>query len=92
MVFLSAAVVWEIRIKEAVGKLKIPASFESTLGDQPFEPLPVTAEHAHALASLPMIHRDPFDRILIAQAVRESLVIVTRDATIPEYGVRTLAA
>ena len=91
-VFVSAAVVWEIRIKEAIGKLKIPSSFRQILADQPFEDLPVSIDHAHALARLPMIHRDPFDRLLVAQARHEGFTIVTRDASIPKYGVPTLCA
>ena len=91
-VFVSAAVVWEIWIKEAIGKLKIPSGFEQVLADQPFEDLAVTVDHAHALAGLPMIHRDPFDRLLIAQAGHEGFTIVTRNAAIPQYGVATLPA
>ena len=91
-VFVSAAVVWEIRIKQAIGKLEVPASFQQVLADQPFEGLPVTLDHAHALADLPMIHRDPFDRLLVAQAQLERLTIVTRDAFISEYGVPTIEA
>ena len=91
-VFLSAVVVWEIRIKEAIGKLTLPDRFRAVLEEQPFVELPVTVEHAHKLAELPMIHRDPFDRMLVAQAGCERFTIVTRDAQIPLYGVRTLSA
>lgn len=91
-VFLSAVVVWEIRIKESIGKLDLPDRFRAVLEAQDFMHLPVTLEHAHKVADLPMIHRDPFDRMLVAQAHCESLTIVTRDAHISEYGVRTLQA
>ena len=79
LVFLSAAVVWEIRIKEALGKLDIPSDFSLVLDRQPFEKLAVKVEHAQALKDLPPHHRDPFDRMLIAQAVTEGLTIATHD-------------
>lgn len=91
-VFLSAVVVWEIRIKEAIGKLELPAEFREVLADQAFVELPVTIEHAHALAGLPSIHRDPFDRMLVAQARIEGFDVVTRDSSIPRYGVSVLEA
>lgn len=91
-VFVSAAVVWEIRIKEAIGKLKLPPSFAQVLKDQPFVDLPVTIDHAHALTGLPMIHRDPFDRLLVAQARHEGLTMITRDVHISEYGIPTILA
>ncbi len=91
-VYLSAAVVWEIRIKAALDKLHLPANFREVLDEQPFLPLPVTVAHAHAIQSLPALHRDPFDRILVAQAVCERLTIVTRDRSIAGYPVPTLEA
>ena len=91
-VFLSAVVVWEIRIKEAIGRLELPEEFREVLDEQPFVVLPVTVEHAHAVGRLPAIHRDPFDRMLVAQALCERLTIVTRDGSIPAYPVQTLEA
>jgi PIN domain nuclease of toxin-antitoxin system len=91
-VYLSAAVVWEIRIKGALGKLSLPAEFREVLDEQPFIDLPITVAHAHAVEALPAIHRDPFDRMLVAQAVCERLTIVTRDASIARYSVPTLEA
>lgn len=91
-VFLSAVVVWEIRIKEAIGKLDIPSDFAEVLAGQPFSELPVTVEHANALAGLPALHRDPFDRMLVAQATAERLTVVTRDVDIPRYGIATVTA
>ena len=91
-VFVSAATIWEIRIKEALGKLEIPPDFERALERQSFASLPITAAHAHAIATLPMHHRDPFDRILVAQAKCESLVLVTRDAHLRQYGIRLVEA
>ena len=91
-VFISAVVVWEIRIKQAVGKLEIPSDFAEVLAGQPFSELPVSVEHANALAGLPGLHRDPFDRMLVAQATVERLAIVTRDDDIPRYGIATVTA
>ncbi len=91
-VFLSAVVVWEIRIKEAIGKLELPPDFRSVLDEQPFMHLPVTVEHAHAVAELPPIHRDPFDRMLAAQARSERMIVATRDAVFADYGVGVIAA
>lgn len=92
LIAFSAASIWEIRIKQAVGKLDLPADFADILTRQPFEPLAVTVAHAHALRELPLLHRDPFDRLLIAQARVEGMTILTRDNAIPQYDVPTLPA
>ena len=92
LVLISAAVIWEIRIKEALGKLEIPSNFRRVLEHQPFEMLAITAEHAHAVGDLPAHHRDPFDRMLIAQAKAERLTIVTRDAIIKQYKIPIIQA
>ena len=90
LVFISAAVVWEIRIKEALGKLDIPSDFSRILDHQPFEKLAIKVEHAHAVKDLPLHHRDPFDRMLIAQAVTEGLTIATHDPVFEKYSVPLL--
>jgi PIN domain nuclease of toxin-antitoxin system len=90
LIAFSAASIWEIRIKQAVGKLDLPADFADVLARQPFEPLAVTVAHAHALQGLPLHHRDPFDRLLIAQARIEGMTILTRDSAITRYDVSTL--
>jgi PIN domain nuclease of toxin-antitoxin system len=92
IVFVSAAVVWEIRIKQALGKLKISAGFRQVLERQPFEKLPITADPAHAVADLPSHHRDPFDRMLIAQAKVEGLTIVTHDSIFHQYRIPIVEA
>ncbi len=92
LVLISAAVIWEIRIKQALGKLEIPSNFRQVLDSQPFEMLAITAEHAHAVADLPAHHRDPFDRMLIAQAKVERLTIVTRDTIIKQYKIPIINA
>ncbi len=92
LVFVSAAVIWEIRIKQALGKVEIPSNFRKVLDEQPFEMLPITAEHAHVVGDLPAHHRDPFDRMLIAQATVERLTIVTRDTIIKKYKIPIIKA
>lgn len=85
-VYVSAVSLWEIRLKESLGKLKLPKDFEAKLADESFESLPLTAEHTRLIARLPWYHRDPFDRMLIAQAQAEGLVFLTADATLAPYG------
>jgi PIN domain nuclease of toxin-antitoxin system len=92
MVFVSAVVIWEIRIKQALGKLQLPPDFREILDGQAFDELSLTVDHAHRLAELPPHHRDPFDRMLVAQALAERLTIVTRDPEIARYPVRILKA
>ncbi|MPZ23005.1 MAG: PIN domain-containing protein [Dehalococcoidia bacterium] len=91
-IFVSAASTWEIAIKRALGKLRTPGDLEDQLGRHDFQPLPITIGHAAIAGGLPRHHDDPFDRMLVAQAVTEGLVIVTRDARLALYGVATLAA
>lgn len=89
-VFLSMASVWEIAIKKGIGKLDAPSDLEERLRINEFLPLQVTFQHADVVATLPLLHRDPFDRMLVAQAMSESLTIVTRDSRFAQYGVPTL--
>ena len=85
LVFVSAVTIWKIRIKEALGKLKIPRNFRRVLEAQSFENLDITSDHAHAISGLPDHHRDPFDRMLIAQAKIEGLTLVTHDRDLKKY-------
>lgn len=91
-IWVSVASIWEIGIKRSVGKLKAPDDLGPHLEAANFEPLTITLEHATRAGSLPMHHRDPFDRMLIAQAQAESLTVVTRDARFAPYGVPLLEA
>ncbi len=91
-VFLSAVVVWEIRIKQSIGKLDLPDDFGEVLDAQRFAELAVTVDHAHTIAELPAAHRDPFDRMLVAQAMVEHMAIVTRDRSIADYDVEVIVA
>ena len=89
-VFVSAATVWEVSIKRALGKLDVPSDLLSQLELNRFRPLSITISHAHAAGALPRHHDDPFDRMLVAQAAKESLVLVTADSRIRLYSVETL--
>ena len=72
--------------------MKIPRNFKKVLEDQSFEMLDITTEHAHAIGELPDYHRDPFDRMLIAQAKMEGLTLVTRDAHLKKYKIPIIEA
>jgi PIN domain nuclease of toxin-antitoxin system len=91
-VYVSAATVWEVAIKQAIGKLKEPADLPERVRDSGFPQLAITATHAIAAGRLPLIHRDPFDRMLVAQAQCEDLTVVTRDPDIRRYEVSVLPA
>ena len=91
-VFVSAITGWEISVKRAKGQLKAPYNLAALVAERGFTHLPLTFHHAEQAGNLPMHHRDPFDRFLIAQAQAEGLILVTRDTRIPLYGVRTLTA
>ncbi len=91
-VFVSAANVWEIAIKRSLGKLRSPDNLTTKVEEMGLAQLPITLFHAEQAGNLPMHHKDPFDRMLVAQAQAEGLVIVTEDERIPRYGVRTMAA
>ena len=86
-VFVSAASVWEVSIKVALGKLEADPS-ELLAASEPagFELLPITGLHAAAVAALPLLHRDPFDRMLVAQARTEPLILLTNDTVLEQYG------
>jgi PIN domain nuclease of toxin-antitoxin system len=85
-VFVSAVSLWEIWLKQSLGKLTLPANFEEKLTAEGFEQLPLLAAHTHAVAALPWHHRDPFDRMLIAQARAAELKFVTADTIAAAYG------
>lgn len=91
-VHVSAATVWEVEIKRAIGKLSAPDGFAGECVDRGFDPLPIDLAHAERAGRLPPHHTDPFDRMLIAQAVEEDLVLVSDDRALAAYDVRTMAA
>jgi PIN domain nuclease of toxin-antitoxin system len=89
-VLLSAAVVLEVAIKRSLGKLDAPDDFAPTLLGAGAQPLPITLQHAAAVADLPWHHRDPFDRMLVAQAKIEQAGLVTRDDALASYDITTV--
>jgi len=89
---VSAATIWEARIKEASGKLEIPVDLVSAARERGVSELSITWPHAVEAAGLPRHHADPFDRMLIAQAQIEGLTLVTRDAVFEQYAVTLLRA
>jgi PIN domain nuclease of toxin-antitoxin system len=86
-VYVSAVSAWEVAIKTALGKITARGSFADAIDDYGFEPLPITIAHADAVRSLPPRHRDPFDRLLVAQATIEQLTLVSRDPALRRYSV-----
>lgn len=90
--YLSAASVWEIAIKSGVGKLRVPARFLEVLREammlRGVESLPIYDTHTAAVIGLPLHHRDPFDRLLVAQSMIEGMDIVSKDEILGAYGVR----
>ena len=91
-VFVSAVTAWEIAIKSGLGKLKLHGDYLYGLELYRFTPLDIRSEHALAVEHLPTYHADPFDRLLIAQAMLEDLTLITRDGRFQEYGVKILLA
>ena len=89
-VLISAVVVWEVAIKRSLGKLDAPDDVAPTLVGAGAQPLPITLEHAALVEKLPWHHRDPFDRLLVAQALTENAAIVSRDEPLSAYGVTVI--
>ena len=87
-VYFSAASIWEIAIKRSLGREDFrvePTVLRRGLLDNGYAELPITSDHALGTDSLPPIHKDPFDRMLVAQAVAEGITLLTSDATVAEY-------
>ena len=91
-VYVSAACFWEIATKQRKGQLKAPPNLHSVSISSGFVDLAITVAHVQALADLPNLHRDPFDRIMVAQARVDGLSLVTRDSRLLRYPVATLRA
>ena len=95
-VFLSAATSWEVAIKVAAGKLSLPeppvSYVPSRMASQGLRPLIISHQHALAIWEMPLHHRDPFDRLLIAQARLEEMVLITNDSVFRRYPVNVLWA
>lgn len=90
IVFVSAASAWEIAIKKSLGKLQAPDDLKVQIEEKRFTPLAINIDHVLTVEELPLHHQDPFDRILIAQAISENLIVVTRDRKFEAYKVKTI--
>ncbi len=91
-VYVSAVSAWEIAIKSSLGRIRTTRTVSQAASDSGFTELPVTITHAERVAKLPWHHRDPFDRLLVAQAISERLTLVTRDRSLARYRIPVLAA
>jgi len=91
-VFVSVVSPWEMAIAKSRGRLRVPDDLESQLGQKRFDLLPVLLRHAAAVESMPHYHRDPFDRMLVAQAQVDGLTIVTADRKLRDYPVALFPA
>ena len=89
-IYFSSAAIWEISIKRALGRLEIPDNLLEVISENNIEILNITGEHAVAVANLPLIHQDPFDRMQVVQARKENLTFVTRDKKIKKYDISIL--
>jgi PIN domain nuclease of toxin-antitoxin system len=85
-IFISAVTLWEIRLKQSLGKLTLPEDFEERLSDEAFDILPLAGAHVEGILALPWHHRDSFDRMLIAQAQAERMRLLTADGQLATYG------
>lgn len=92
LVFVSAAVTWEIAMKVGLGKLRAPSDLVTQLAAANFQELPITIAHTLAIKQLPNLHRDPFDRIMLAQAKAAGLTFVTADPQVLQYPGKFLRA
>jgi PIN domain nuclease of toxin-antitoxin system len=91
-VYVSAASTLEIAIKSALGKLEQPRNLNELMQRSRFEELPVTIAHTQVVTQFPLIHGDPFDRLLAAQAKHEGFTLVTRDKQLLGYPIKTMVA
>ena len=93
-ILLSAAVVWEIGIKATIGKIHLRKDLDHLIAETfqcyNFIPLAITIPHVIRMNSLPEIHRDPFDRVLVAQSIAEDMPLITADPTIKKYKIKTI--
>jgi PIN domain nuclease of toxin-antitoxin system len=91
LIVVSSASLWECAIKASIGKLDLPENFFDSIPSAGYEVLPIRISHLNVYRTLPMHHRDPFDRMLIAQARAEALTLISRDPEIAKYEVDILA-
>jgi PIN domain nuclease of toxin-antitoxin system len=91
LIVVSSASLWECAIKASIGKLEVPEDFFDSVPEAGYEVLPIRSSHLNAYRTLPMHHRDPFDRILVAQARADALVLISRDPEIAKYDIEILS-
>ena len=91
-ILVSAASLWEISIKKSLGKLRVPETLLEHIAEQQFDLLDINAKHVVQTERLPLFHKDPFDRLLIAQTQCEKLTLITRDTKMEQYPVSLLKA
>lgn len=93
-VFISPASYWEVAIKLSVGKLTLNKPYEQFMDDairgNGFEVLPILVSHTGVVSTLPFHHRDPFDRLLVSQALAEDIPLLSNDAVLDQYGIRRI--
>jgi PIN domain nuclease of toxin-antitoxin system len=92
VIYVSSVTAWEVAIKRAAGKLKANVDLVAEIAQEGFQHLPITLQHGMVAGSLAQHHRDPFDRMLVAQAQLDELVLVTADPDIGRYDIQMLAA
>ena len=92
IVFVSAASAWEIAIKRGKGTLEAPGDIRAWIAENAFVEMAIDVGHGIAAGALPVHHRDPFDRVLVAQALVEGVSLVTANVVLAKYGVATLPA
>ena len=92
VIYVSSASIWEMAIKKSIGKLILPHNLLATITAELFKLLPILPEEALGVADLPLLHADPFDRLLIMQAKLHDLVLITNDEKITEYPVTFIKA
>ncbi len=90
IIFVSIASLWELQIKKSLNKITIPDNFAYQLQEHGYELLNITHEHISKLDTIPMIHRDPFDRMLISQCIYENIPLVTKDTEIIKYNIQII--
>lgn len=89
-IFVSVVNAWEITIKQKKGKLHLKTTLENTFNEPGFELIPITFDHVLNLHQLPLHHKDPFDRMLVAQAISEKLTLITHDQKLKKYKVNVI--
>ena len=91
LIVVSSASLWECAIKVSIGKLELPEDFFDSVPEAGYEVMPIRISHLNVYRTLPMHHRDPFDRMLVAQARAEALTLLSRDPEIAKYDIEILA-